>query len=843
MAPPLHNRLQDQINQYLGQLPPPPPEWDSLLQAISDTYQGFDQSQTEHPKTVSQPEKQVTELQENERRLRSILNASPDGIAILDMEGRICMASPGVYPLFGLPPEKDLTGIMGFDFLVPEDQERAMANMALLAQNQQHGPIEYRAQRVDGSLFDVEINAQAIRNEDDQIQQFVLIIRDISERKQAETALRASEQEQRNYLRHSPYGIFLADLDGHYMQVNPAACHITGYSEKELLSMSIPDLQLEEDLEASLHHFHTLLKTGHSEGDLPFRPKSGERRWWHVSAVKISDTRILGFCNDITDQKQAELEILNLSKFPAENPNPVLRIRQDGQVLYSNTAGQTLLSEWQTEVGSAAPESWQQLIQQAMQSKTPSEKEETCGGRLFSVAISPVPEEGYANLYALDITDRKQAEAAERESQHFLERIINAIGDPIFVKDEQFQFVLVNDAFCTIMGSDREALTGTTGMEVLPPDEMKHFLKVDRMVLATGEENVCEEPLTADDGITRTLITKKTRYVDDQKTKFLVGTIRDITERKQADEALRESRQITDGIIDAMPIRIFWKDKDLKYLGCNQAFAKDAGFSYPEDLIGKDDAQMSWKRQAGLAEKEDRAVMRSKKPKLLYEQSVTFPDGKTLDLLSSKIPMRDEQGHISGVLGVSMDITERKEAERRFAESNARHRDIAANIPGVVYQLQFKRSGFPVVDYMSTGCEKLFERSLEGSNYSSLWFDHMPEEDLAAFHQTMAQATRYMQRWSLDFRIIRPDGTIKWLRGAANPQKSAKGRILWNGVVLDITEQKLAEEEVAKQLEELRRWQRATMGREGRISTLKREVNAMAARLGQPRPYQQEQNP
>ncbi len=138
---------------------------------------------------------------------------------------------------------------------------------------------------------------------------------------------------------------------------------------------------------------------------------------------------------------------------------------------------------------------------------------------------------------------------------------------------------------------------------------------------------------------------------------------------------------------------------------------------------------------------------------------------------------------------------------------------------------------------MSTGCEKLFERPLVGMNYAGLWFDHMPKEDLAAFHQTMAQATRYMQRWSMDFRILRPDGTIKWLRGAANPQKNAKGRILWNGVVLDITEQKRAEEEVTKQLEELQRWQRATLGREGRISALKREVNAMAARLGQPRPY------
>ncbi len=136
----------------------------------------------------------------------------------------------------------------------------------------------------------------------------VVYCKDITATKRAEQALKQSEERYRNYVTHSPYGVFVANEHGRYLDVNPAACRITGYSEQELLEMSIPDLLPEAGREDGRKHFQTVSREGQSHGELPFVRKSGEKCWWTVSAVKLSDTRFLGFTQDITDRKRSEEE-------------------------------------------------------------------------------------------------------------------------------------------------------------------------------------------------------------------------------------------------------------------------------------------------------------------------------------------------------------------------------------------------------------------------------------------------------------------------------------------------------------------------------------------------------
>jgi PAS domain S-box-containing protein len=150
----------------------------------------------------------------------------------------------------------------------------------------------------------------------------------------------------------------------------------------------------------------------------------------------------------------------------------------------------------------------------------------------------------------------------------------------------------------------------------------------------------------------------------------------DITERKRVEEALVASQQITQDIINAIPARVFWKDKDLNYLGCNRTFAADAGFSTPMDIIGKDDFAMGWREQAELYRADDRQVMESGLPKQLIEEPQTTPDGKSITILTSKIPLKGSGGDVIGILGVYLDITARKQAEEeirslsRFPDEN-----------------------------------------------------------------------------------------------------------------------------------------------------------------------------
>jgi PAS domain S-box-containing protein len=150
----------------------------------------------------------------------------------------------------------------------------------------------------------------------------------------------------------------------------------------------------------------------------------------------------------------------------------------------------------------------------------------------------------------------------------------------------------------------------------------------------------------------------------------MVGTVQDITVRKQAEEAIRASRDLLQTIVENAPIRVFWKDTALRYLGCNTLFARDAGRSGPEDMIGKDDFQMVWHDQAERYRADDRMVMETDEPRIGFEEPQTTPDGRTIWLRTSKVPLHDAAGKVFGVVGIYDDITESKHTEEKIRKLN-----------------------------------------------------------------------------------------------------------------------------------------------------------------------------
>ena len=161
--------------------------------------------------------------------------------------------------------------------------------------------------------------------------------------------------------------------------------------------------------------------------------------------------------------------------------------------------------------------------------------------------------------------------------------------------------------------------------------------------------------------------------------------------RIESNAALQESRHLLQTIIDSAPIRVFWKDRECRYLGCNPAFAHDAGLQTPADLIGRDDFAMGWAEQAERYRADDRQVMESGQPRINFEEPQTAPNGEIIWLRTSKVPLRDGTGTVNGVLGLYEDITARKKVEIALTRERMFSTETINALPGVFYM--FDASG------------------------------------------------------------------------------------------------------------------------------------------------------
>lgn len=145
--------------------------------------------------------------------------------------------------------------------------------------------------------------------------------------------------------------------------------------------------------------------------------------------------------------------------------------------------------------------------------------------------------------------------------------------------------------------------------------------------------------------------------------------------RAQVEERTQElalKSDLLQAVIDTVPVRVFWKDRSLRYLGCNPVFARDAGKNNPNELIGKTDYDLAWANEAERYQADDTMVIESERPKINFEEPQTSPSGHTTWLRTSKVPLKDRANQVIGVLGIYEDISEQRATESRLRESEER---------------------------------------------------------------------------------------------------------------------------------------------------------------------------
>jgi len=246
-------------------------------------------------------------------------------------------------------------------------------------------------------------------------------------------------------------------------------------------------------------------------------------------------------------------------------------------------------------------------------------------------------------------------------------QILHVINTTLAVIEWSADFKVLewNPAAEKIFGYSSEQAIGMYGPDLIIPDEMNpDSQKIWKALLKQrgGQESINQNK-TADGSIITCEWHNTTLVNSENNVIGVASTARDISTRLKAEDEVIETRNMLQAVLNTIPVRVFWKNKQEKYLGCNAMFAGDAGLSSPEEIIGKDDFDLPWKDQARAYQEDDKFVMQNDQSRIAYEESQTQKGNKTIWVETCKVPLKASNGVIYGVLGTYHDITDRKQYE------------------------------------------------------------------------------------------------------------------------------------------------------------------------------------
>ncbi len=292
------------------------------------------------------------------------------------------------------------------------------------------------------------------------------------------------------------------------------------------------------------------------------------------------------------------------------------------------------------------------------------------------------------------ITERKQSHEALHESEERFRSFFESAASGMAIIDLEGSVLRVNPTFCRLSGYSEAEVLEMNILEVTHPDDREKTRHLYDDILVGRREVVDYEKryLCKDGSVVWGHATVAGVYGSDGTLRYFAANVHDITESKRAQDQIRESKQMLQLVFDYIPQHVFWKDRNSVYLGCNRNFARAAGVERPQDLIGKTDYDLAWKREeADFFRECDRRVMEADTPELHIIEPQFQGSGKQAWLDTNKIPLHDDKNRVVGILGTFEDITERKRAEEELRAAHQQMQDIIEFLPDATFVIDRNR--------------------------------------------------------------------------------------------------------------------------------------------------------
>jgi PAS domain S-box-containing protein len=779
-------------------------------------------------------------LKKTQEYSESIIDTIREPLIILDQDLRVVTASRSFYEFFKVKSEQTV-GQLIYDL---GDKQWDIPKLRELLETILPQKTTFDNYEVEHDFAAIGrrvmlLNARQIKRALGKEWIILLAIEDITERKRLENILKESEERYRRLFETERHGIvFFEQREGKITDANPAIEKMSGYTKKEIIGSKLQDIGISLDMGDFQTTMQKLDKTGILYyDDVPAKTKSGQ---YIDTDIYLVDRATLVQCNirDITERKHAEQKLLESEKYfkeITENSSDIIIITdKNGDIKYCSRSVERFIGYKPEElIGRSTfafiyPDDVERAVDDfgkavmAKDSAIPNalrivRKDGSVGdfdGLGKNFLDNPTIAGFIINMR--DITERKRTDEALRKTEETYRLVVDNMADVIAVIDLNLRFTYVSPSIIRLRGYTAEEAMEQTFEQVMTPESLQTIARVfeEELKLEAGGAadpnriRILELEEYKKDGSTVWLENHLSFFRDNQnKPVGVISSSHDITERKQAEEALKESeskyRLLADNVNDV----IFILDMNLKFTYVSPSTKILRGYE-PEESVKLSLTETLAPSSMELAMKTISDIMELEKMKKIeINEFRTIPlevmrkDGSTVWTEVKFTFIRDTNEQAVGILGVTRDITERKQAEEALRESEEQYRLVVENARESIIvtrdvDIKVVFANHSAIDTMGYSKEVL----------SSKYFTDLIHPDdlnmVVDHHIKRLKGEKVPPVYS--FRVIRQDGTVIWceINAALIQWKGKSATLLF---LNNITERKQAEGELQQTLESLRK--------------------------------------
>ncbi|MEG4499955.1 PAS domain S-box protein [Microcoleus sp. F10-C6] len=767
--------------------------------------------------------------EQKQARLTAILEATSDLVAVADAAGHSVYLNQAGQEMLGMSPEEARSPFTIDSVLATSAKAKFHNEIIPTALREGSWAGETLFLSRDGEEIPVSQVLIVHKTAAGEVEFVSTIVRDIRDRKKAEE----ERQLLATTIENSRDFIGVASMDGRPMLVNQAGLDLVGLSSlEEAKTKHMTDFFIAEDLDfVQQSIMPAIMQDGSWRSDFRFRHfQTGQPILvdYTLFLIKHSETNepvgIATITRDIRGRKTAE-DVLKQSEERFRS-----LIEATAQIIWIGNADGELASE-QPTLGAFTGQTFEEykgwgwldamhpddrahvgsIWSAAVANRSLYEDElrmrrydgeyryMSCRGVPILNADGSIREWIGANT---DITDRKQAEEALREQQAvlrdrnvLLSSILESTPDIIVVKDREGRYVALNSFVAkSFYGRPIEEIIGKDDSELLPPAAAIAIMAKDRQVVEAGITESYEEDVFNGKENTSFLTTKAPWRDGQGNILGIIAIARNINDRKQAEEALRDRNALLNSILESTPDIIVVKDTEGRYVAINSNVANFLGKSI-EEIIGKDDFELMSPDTAHAMMAKDRQVMVAGITES-YEEDISSDDETSTTFLTTKAPWRDANGNILGIIAITRNISDRKQAEDALKQSEERYRSLIAATSQMVW----------ITDAEGRCPDIPTFRAYTGQTVDEVvgfgWLDAIHPDDRERTAQVWMEAAQTKCLYDTQYRMRAADGDYRYFQIRGVPILNEDGSIReWVGTCTDIHDRKLAEDAI-KQSEE-----------------------------------------